>query len=66
MQHTEENLQTSRQQLDDLETEMNSEIEKATAGTNPQQLDVTKIEVHPRKSDIAIDKVVLVWRPVGK
>ena len=59
-QHSEDNLQSYQQQLQDLENQLNDEIDKSTGVS----LDVTKISVPARKSDITVDKVFLLWRPI--
>jgi hypothetical protein len=63
VKHTEDNYQSCQQQLQDLEAELNGEITKASSGFDPQQLDISKISIHPRKGDITIDKIILLWRP---
>lgn len=50
-----ENLKSYEQQLNDLQAEMEAEIEK----TKTSQLQTN--EIHPRKSDIAIEQVALTW-----
>jgi hypothetical protein len=64
VQHAEDNYQGCQQRMQELEQELNGEIDKAMAGIDPQKLDVRKVTVRPRKGDIAIDKIALVWRPL--
>lgn len=49
-----------QQQLQDLETQMNSEISAITNG-DVSNIIVNKTFVRPRKSDISVEKVALVW-----
>jgi hypothetical protein len=57
----EEELNASQQQLHDLEAQLNEEI--ATAGTNESAdtLSVSTISLHPKKSDVTVEKVGIVW-----
>lgn len=57
----EESYQSYQQQLDALHTQMNQEIAAVTASANPQALQVDPITLRPRKSDIAIEKLAIVW-----
>lgn len=59
---TEGNINAAQQQLDDLKDQMEDEIEKL-ALQNADDLNVEMIDVRPRKSDISVDKVGLVWCP---
>lgn len=56
----EEDLKTQQQHLEDLQTELNDEIFKTTneIGENAA---IETLCVHPRKSDISIEKIALVW-----
>lgn len=51
-----------RQQLDELEEQMNSEI---VAAKSSDDITVETITLRPRKSDIAVEKVGLVWFATG-
>ena len=59
----EENLKEYQQQLEDLKTQMNSEISAAISNVDAQSIKLETISVRPRKSDIAVERVALVWWP---
>ena len=52
-----------RQQLMDLESEMNNEISSITSSGNIDNIEIEKVSIRPRKSDISVEKVALVWWP---
>lgn len=54
-------VQQVQQQLQDLQQQMQAEIDKISAPTDPASLTVQSTEVRPRKSDISVEKVALVW-----
>ena len=51
------------EKLTDLEDELKAEIDTVKDELNVQQLALEKLVVRPRKADIAVDQVALVWRP---
>lgn len=55
----EENFSVIQQQIEDLKVKMQAEIEKVQE--NGENLQVRPFEIRPRKSDISIEKVALVW-----
>jgi hypothetical protein len=57
-----ESVAALRQQLQDLETEARAEIAGMQNAGDPA---IETTEVRPRKSDIAIDRVALVWMPAS-
>lgn len=57
----EENFNAIKQQIDDLKGKEQAEIEKIQANGANVQLET--IEVKPRKSDISVEKVAIVWCP---
>ena len=59
----EEDFNLYQQQLADLEAQMNSEIASLSLGINGTNIELETISVRPRKSDISVDKVGLVWWP---
>lgn len=58
---SEDNYNVIKQQLDDLNAQMQNEIDKISQENTDIKLD--SIEIRPRKSDIAVEKVALVWCP---
>lgn len=59
----EENFNTCQQQVKDLETEMNNEIASLASAETIESIKLEKISIRPRKSDISVEKVALVWWP---
>jgi hypothetical protein len=58
-----ESLEAVRASRAALEAELQSEIERLTAGNAADQAAIETTSVRPRKSDIAIEGVSLVWVP---
>jgi hypothetical protein len=52
----------TRQQVASLNVELESEIERVGAGFDPQKLPIDKVSVKPRKGDIAVEDIALVWK----
>ncbi len=52
-----------QQQLDDLNAQFESETEKLQATLSPDSLELEAVLIQPRKSDIKVDEVRLVWLP---
>ncbi len=51
------------QDIQDLEKKLNEEVEKITTDYSEGQLEIQPYEVKPRKSDIAVDEVSILWLP---
>ena len=47
----------------DLEQERDEQILKLESSFDPQRLALERIELKPRKADIEVDSVALVWLP---
>ena len=58
-----ESLETVRARHAAIEAELQSEIERLTVASASDQLAIETKAVRPRKSDIAVDGVTLVWVP---
>jgi hypothetical protein len=58
-----ESLEAVRASRATLEAELQSEIEQLTAGNVADQVAIETTAVRPRKSDIAVEGVSLVWVP---
>ncbi len=60
----ENDLKTYQQQLQDLENQMNSEV-AAIASKSDVDIKIETISVRPRKSDIDVESVSLLWWPIN-
>lgn len=60
----EEEYNNLRQQLNDLQTQMQDEISRIPVIIDPQSLNIEKLEIRPRKSDISVEKIAIIWWPV--
>jgi len=56
-------LETARQKIAELETELESEIRELSDASTPEGIPVQSTSVKPRKSDITVEGVSLVWVP---
>ncbi len=61
--HAEENLNLLRQQLSELENELNLEIERIELKTDPLKHELETQTVRPKKTDIFVRLMVLLWLP---
>lgn len=52
---------TYRQQLTDLQDQLNNDLARASVSATVSPTDLEKITVRPRKTDIAVEKVAFVW-----
>lgn len=57
----EESVQAYQQQINDLQSEMQTEIVKLQASSLQGNVDIEKIEIHPRKSDISVEAIAILW-----
>jgi hypothetical protein len=58
-----ENLDVLQQQRADLEAELNSEIQILEGTTDPQAQKIDTVSVRPKKADVSVRLVALVWLP---
>jgi hypothetical protein len=56
-------LEAQQEKLMEMEREFEQEAEAIRVATDPSAPKLEKVDVRPRKSDIAIDRVALVWTP---
>ena len=56
----EENVQSYQQQLEELEGQLNNEIALQNNADIPS---IESIVIRPRKTDIAVEKIIVVWCP---
>ena len=59
----EDQLASAQAELDKLPAAEQSELDALDADLHADRLKLEKVEVPPRKSDIAVDEVMLVWAP---
>jgi hypothetical protein len=57
----EEEVKGYRQQLSDLDIEMNGEIAALSMSHSPENIPLEKFSIHPKKNDISIEKIALLW-----
>jgi hypothetical protein len=60
--YAESDVQAIRGQMESLETELQAEIAGLEAEFDPGAAHLDTLEVQPRKGDIAVEDVALVWR----
>jgi hypothetical protein len=58
-----ENVQAMQQQLADLEADMKAEVDALAAKNDPVTEDMDTLVLKPKKSDITVQLVSLVWTP---
>jgi hypothetical protein len=61
-----ESVASLQQQIADLEAEFQAETERLAQGTNPLTEVLESLEIKPKKTDIAVRLVALVWVPMFK
>ena len=61
--HAEESLATLEERRQTLEDEIAAELERIRLESSPERLQLEEMEVPARKTDIAVDDVVLAWVP---
>ena len=59
----EEDAQTIQQQLDDLQAQLKAEEVQITSNADPSRLKLETVEIKPRKMDISVERIALVWWP---
>jgi hypothetical protein len=59
----EENADVLRERGAKLEAELAAEIEELQAATDPADLDVEEVSLQPKKTDISVTRVALLWLP---
>jgi DNA helicase HerA-like ATPase len=58
-----ESVEAVKQKLEELEGEFKTECEQAQANLQPSTLPLELVEIQPRKADISVEPVLLVWQP---
>ncbi|MCE5317003.1 MAG: ATP-binding protein [Parachlamydia sp.] len=62
---SEETLGSLQQQLKDNQSAMEQELAKLLNAADPQAIVINKTVIRPKKSDIDVDSVSLLWYPLG-
>jgi hypothetical protein len=58
-----EGVEVLQQQLSDLNAQFTAETEKLQSGLAPDTLALEEVQIAPKKADIAVQQVCLVWQP---
>lgn len=61
--HAEESLSSLEERRQQLEAEIDRELERIRLESSPESIELEEIDVPARKSDIAVEEVVLAWVP---
>lgn len=61
--NAEQSVETLQQQLEALRMDRDKEVSRILATVSPDQLKLKTLKIKPRKSDIAIEKIALLWVP---
>jgi len=61
--HAEESLATLEERRQVLEDEVAAELERIRLESSPERMQLEEMEIPARKTDIAVDDVVLAWVP---
>jgi hypothetical protein len=59
----EENVQELQKRHDELEAELQSEIAQLEQSYQPEALELEETRIRPRKGDIQVESLTVVWRP---
>ena len=58
-----ESLEAVREQLAEMEQEFEAEASLLKERFSTENLEIEELPIRPRKSDLSVDQVVLVWTP---
>ena len=61
--YADDNIEAVQQRLAALDVEFKAESEKLTASVDPTTIALEEVTLQPKKSDITITQVALVWTP---
>jgi len=61
--HAEADERALREQIAALESELEAEVATIESGLDPQSIRLEPVAIKPRKADLAVDQLALVWRP---
>jgi hypothetical protein len=63
IQYAIEKVQALEEKLDALDAEFNEKVETVRSDHEPEDFTLDLVEIAPRKSDLAVDQLVLAWVP---
>ena len=63
IERAKEKVETLQRQLKELEDEFERDVQTLSAASDVSSLELESLEVRPRKSDIQLDPLQLVWTP---
>ena len=63
IERAEEGADTIAAQLKEHESQFQAEVDALRAGGDAEQLEITEITISPRKADLGIDSLILLWTP---
>jgi hypothetical protein len=63
VERAEESMEILQQKLAALQLECDAEVGKLNTALDPSTLSLRNVQVTPRKSDIAVGEIALVWTP---
>ena len=63
--HAEESLASLEEKHRELETEIEAELERIRLDSAPERITLERLEIPARKTDTAVEDVVLAWVPHG-
>jgi len=58
-----EKVRIQREKLQDLESEFNEAVEEMGDALDPAAMELDPVHIRPRKADIAVTRMALVWTP---
>jgi hypothetical protein len=56
-------VETLREKLAALDAELEDTLAEVRDAHDPEALEIDDVAIAPRKADLAVDRVVLVWMP---
>jgi len=59
----EESVQTYQQQLNDLQAQMDRDMMQLQTALSPENIPIETAVIHPRKNDIAVEAIAILWMP---
>ncbi len=63
LSQAEDSLGVSQRKHTELEAKFQEEVEKLVAALRPESLELEPVALHPKKTDITVERVVLAWMP---
>jgi chemotaxis protein histidine kinase CheA len=63
IERAEEKLETLQSQLQEMERELQERLEEIRSEVTLDAFEVSEVTVAPRKSDLQVEELVLLWRP---